>query len=131
MAIYAIEKHRMVAGHLVDVPAARQFLDGPEGMIPTAAYNPFAGSGCSQAGANPLAKIGQRLRPRQVHGISLEASGRQVKMGIVESRHNEVPGQIDDFGVRTLEFQDFGVVTHGHNAVSTNRESLGPLDLVE
>src|SRR5579872_6400439 len=54
-----------------------------------------------------------------------------MQVGIVEPWHDEMPAQIDDFGLRTLQLLDIESLAYGEDAVSTNGDGFFTLDVTE
>ena len=50
-----------------------------------------------------------------------------MEMGIVESRHDEMPTQIDDLGLWPLQFQNFIFRSHGLYPIAANGQGFNPL----
>src|SRR5439155_22981903 len=89
VSIHALQKNRVIRSDLINVPAAGQFFHRPQGVIPSAAGDPFARLGGLYPRANTIAKFGQRFDARQVNREPPEACASEMEMGIVESRHDE------------------------------------------
>src|SRR5205814_6854340 len=96
----------MVKADFIDIPPAGQFLYRPESLVPTATHDPFAGPCGFHSSPNPIAELGQRLHPHQVHSQPLETGAGQMQMGVIESGHHEMAVEIDDSSFGPLQFEN-------------------------
>src|ERR1700730_12566462 len=96
-------------------------------MIPAAAGHPFARFEISQPGADALLKFWKRSHAFQIYFEHLLPGARQMDMRIIESRHGELPTQIEDARFRpSLKSQICIRCGDCHNGFSTNRNSASP-----
>ena len=124
VSIHSAEHRGMAASNRVKVLTRRQLAARPQRVVPAATHQPIAGSRGFGAGRDALLHLLQRFHAAQVHTLGLEAGLFQVHVGIVESRHDEVPAEINDLRVRALQLADFLGRTYGDNAIVAHRHRL-------
>ncbi len=126
MPIHAIQKHRMSARNLIQIPAAGQSLHRPHGLVPSSTQNPLSRLGRLHLSEHALAEFIQRLHSDQIHAQLLQPSIGQMHVRVVKSRHHKVPAQINDQRLRALEFLNLCILPHRLNTVPMHRNSLLP-----
>ncbi len=127
----ALQKNRMAAGNLVNVPAGGNGLHGPQVFVPAPAENPLAGCRLLNSRTNALAEFLQRLHAGQIYIQPIKTPGRQVGVRVIKTGHEELPAQIDDLRGRPLQLEDIGVFADGLNAVAADCNGLGAPDRFE
>src|SRR5450432_2690145 len=90
VAIHSLEKHGMISGDLVNVPASGHFFHRPKSFVPASAYNPFPGCGRFHTRLDSFTKFSQRLHPGQIYRQTLQPALAEMHVSIVESRHDEM-----------------------------------------
>ena len=115
----------MSRGDGIEVLAGGQAVLGPVGLVPTPADDPLAWGRVPR----PYGDARFHLRKRGCTGqveVEFEKAGcGEMHVGIVESRHDEVPAQIDYLGVRVLQFLDLLVGADGQHPPAPNRYGFG------
>src|SRR5580700_7209476 len=86
----------MIDRDRVEILPIREFLRGPQSVIPSGSDNPFARAKFLQPRAHPLLQFVDGLRTSQVYLQLDVGAGRQMKVRVVESGHRKLPMQIDD-----------------------------------
>lgn len=115
VAVDALEDAGVAGGDGIDVLAGGEFGSGPEGVVPAAALEPGAGLGFGGVGADALLHLGKGSDSIEVDGELLAAGGGHVGVGIVEAGHCEGVVQVDDAGLRGLQFEDLGIGAGGED----------------
>src|SRR5260370_4218757 len=103
------EDNRMIFRHGVELAAIGKIFVGPEGVVPAAADDPFAGFNFGEPRANALLNFFDGPRAFEIDLQLRLAPARQVHVGVIEAGHNESPGQINDLRPGFFERLDFGV----------------------
>src|SRR5262249_6077310 len=75
-------------------------------------------------GADTLTKVFKRFCAGQIHGEPLKAGAGQMKMGIIESWHDEAPFEFNDLGMRALEFQNIRHFADRSDAIARHCDRL-------
>ncbi len=90
----------------VEVGAGGEFVVGPEGVVPSSTFDPCAGFGGGDVGADALLHLGEGVDADEVDGELLAAGFADVGVGVVEAGHREGAVQVDDLGLGAFEFED-------------------------
>ena len=114
----------MIAGDRVDILARRQLLARPQRMVPAAADDPILRRCRLGMFGDALLHLGQRLHADQIDLQRLPSAVGEMQMRIVESRHHEVPAEIDDLRVIALQLANVVVGADGDDAAIAHRHRL-------
>ncbi|MCU1225823.1 MAG: hypothetical protein JWQ42_3916 [Edaphobacter sp.] len=109
----ATEDCGVASGDGVQIGAGGKLLAGPEGVVPTAAFEPCSGLCRGGVGADAILHLGEGFGADQVDREVQQSGVAHVGVGIVDAGHGEVAAQVDDFGLGTFQLQQIDVGAYG------------------
>src|SRR5947209_12171508 len=116
----------MIAGDRIKVAARRQSLVGPERMIPSASYQPFARCGRFGACGNALLHLVERLAADQVDIELFKTAGGEMGVRIIESGHHKAPVQVDHLRALCFQLLYFRIGANGNDLAAQHGNGLDP-----
>ena len=95
-------------------------------MVPASTDDPLAGPRFSHCVAQTLLQLGDRGSAVHAHIQQILTRAAEVHVGIIETRHDEPPAQIDDLRGRPRRFHDLIVPANSQKSFSPHRKSFRP-----
>ncbi|MPM90307.1 hypothetical protein SDC9_137428 [bioreactor metagenome] len=125
MVVGAGNQHRIVRCRLIKVIAGRMPVFRHTAVVISPTLNPLARGGrrCLLGNRRLERRYGRGLLGCAVDGAQVIAKVNQVAVSFNEAGRHGLSAEVDDFGVRSRHFSDFGIAADADNLIPQYRHS--------